>query len=134
LELEAAERFVRLTASTQPAEVAGDAEALRRAVVNLVRNAIAASPAGGAIEVSVVAGGRRGPARVVVRDHGEGIDPALLDRAFDPFVTTRPDGTGLGLAQVRRVAEEHGGAVHLANHPEGGVEARLELPRGEAAA
>lgn len=134
LELEATSKDVRLTARCEPAPVVGDAEALRRAVVNLVRNAIAASAGGSAIEVSVVAAGGREPACVVVRDHGAGIDPALLERAFDPFVTTRAEGTGLGLALVRRVAEEHGGAARLRNHPGGGVEACLEIPAGAAAA
>jgi signal transduction histidine kinase len=135
LELEASGKGVQLAARTEAAPVVGDAEALRRAVINLVRNAIAASPEGGAIEVSVAAAaGGRGPARVVVRDHGAGIAPDLVERAFDPFVTTRPEGTGLGLALVRRVAEEHGGAARLRNHPAGGVEASLEIPAGEAAA
>jgi len=131
LELEAAAHGAQIELRAEPASVLGDAEALRGAVSNLLRNAIQASPAGGRIEVTVAArrgadGGRT--ARVIVRDHGPGIDPDLLARVFDPFVTTRARGTGLGLAMVRRVATEHGGRSWLRNHPEGGVEAGIEIP------
>ena len=63
-----------------------------------------------------------------MRDRGPGIEPDLLARAFDAFITTRANGTGLGLAMVRRVADEHGGRSWLRNHPEGGVEAGIEIP------
>ena len=131
LELEAAARGARIELRAEPAPVTGDAEALRGAVDNLLRNAVQASPAGGRIEVTVSAGrGADGgrTARVTVRDHGPGIDPDLLTRVFDPFVTTRARGTGLGLAMVRRVASEHGGRSWLRNHPGGGVEAGIEIP------
>ncbi len=126
LKLEAADRGVRVELHAEPAAAFGDAEALRGAVANLLRNAVQASPAGGRVEVAVTAGG--GTAGVMVRDHGAGIDPALLARAFDAFVTTRANGTGLGLAMVRRVADEHGGRSWLRNHPQGGVEAGFEVP------
>jgi signal transduction histidine kinase len=126
LRLEAADRGVRVELHAEPAPALGDAEALRGAVANLLRNAVQASPAGGRVEVAVTAG--RGTAGVTVRDHGAGIDPALLARVFDAFVTTRANGTGLGLAMVRRVADEHGGRSWLRNHPQGGVEAGFEIP------
>lgn len=131
LELEAAAQGARIELRTGPAPVLGDAEALRGAVGNLLRNAVQASPPGGRIEVVVETGhGADGgrTARVSVRDHGAGIDPDLLARVFDPFVTTRARGTGLGLAMVRRVAGEHGGRSWLRNHPDGGVEAGIEIP------
>jgi len=131
LELEAAAKGARIDLRAEPAPALGDAEALRGAVGNLLRNAIQASPGGGRIEVTVATGrgtdGERS-ARVTVRDHGSGIAPDLLTRAFDPFVTTRARGTGLGLAMVRRVAGEHGGRSWLRNHPDGGVEAGIEIP------
>jgi signal transduction histidine kinase len=125
--LEAADRGVRVDLHAEPALATGDAEALRGAVANLLRNAVQASPAGGCVKVAVSAC-QGGMARVTVRDHGPGIDPDLLARAFDAFVTTRAHGTGLGLAMVRRVADEHGGRSWLYNYPEGGVEAGLEIP------
>lgn len=126
LKLEAAEKDVRIEVRCDAAPVQADPEALRGAVLNLVRNAIQASVPGSRIEVEVAR--PDGAARVSVRDRGEGIDPALAARVFDPFVTTRASGTGLGLAMVRRVAEEHGGRAWLAPRSGGGVEAGFEVP------
>ncbi len=66
--------------------------------------------------------------RLRVIDAGTGIDAELQDKVFEPFVTTRAGGAGLGLALVRRVAEEHGGTCSLVNSPGGGAEACLSLP------
>jgi signal transduction histidine kinase len=100
-------------------------EAIRRALINLVRNALQASPEGGVVGVALER--RDGRARVVVTDEGAGLDPEIAGRVFDPFVTARAEGTGLGLALVKRVAEEHGGSVALRNRPGGGAEAILEI-------
>ena len=69
--------------------------------------------------------------RILVRDQGKGLDPGLDGRAFDPFVTTRARGTGLGLALVRRIAQEHGGTAEIHNLEGGGAEAVLDLIAGE---
>jgi len=128
LEAEASARGTRLgvRAPSGPVRVRVDAQALRRALVNLVRNAVEAAPAGGAVEVIADRSDRTVRLRVV--DDGQGPDPELGDRAFEPFVTTRPAGSGLGLSLVRRVAEEHGGRASLAARPGGGAEAVIELP------
>lgn len=105
-----------------------DREAVRRAVVNLVRNAVQASPAGSRVELRVE--GDDEHVRVRVLDRGTGLDPDLADHVFDPFVTGRAEGTGLGLALVRRVAEDHGGWARLDAREGGGAEAVLELRRG----
>jgi signal transduction histidine kinase len=107
--------------------VPADAAAIRRAAINLVRNAIQASSAGGRVRVEIAEERRRVVLRVT--DEGPGVDPELEGRLFDAFVTTRSSGTGLGLSLVRRVAEEHGGSVELTNRPEGGARAVLSLPR-----
>lgn len=133
LELEAAERRVRLVPRLEPTPARVDRESLRRALVNLVRNALQASPPGGEVEVTV--GTQRSArtsgrlwVRLAVGDRGPGVAPGFAERAFDAFVTTKASGTGLGLALVRRVAEEHGGRASLHNRPGGGAEALLELP------
>ncbi len=131
LEVEAAARDVDLHVAPGAGTVRAvvDREAIRRAIVNLVRNAVEASERKGRVELRVESGGGR--ARIHVIDTGRGIDPDLGERAFDPFVTTRAEGTGLGLALVRRIAEEHGGRVSLTTRPEGGAEAVLELRSSE---
>jgi signal transduction histidine kinase len=99
-------------------EVVGDATApvdpdsLARAIDNLVRNAVEASPPGERVEV-VVQGADEG-AQLVVRDHGAGVPDARASELFEPFFTTKPEGTGLGLALSRSIARAHGGDVTYA--------------------
>jgi signal transduction histidine kinase len=103
-----------------------DADAVARAVDNLVRNAVEASPASAAVEVAVVEGD--GGARVQVMDHGGGVDAGRLAELFEPFFTTKPEGTGLGLALSRAVAAAHGGTLTYARR--GGVTCfELSFPR-----
>jgi nitrogen fixation/metabolism regulation signal transduction histidine kinase len=65
---------------------------------------------------------------LTVVDNGPGFQDKLLERAFDPYVTSKPKGTGLGLAIVRRIVEEHGGQVEVDNAPQGGARVRIVLP------
>jgi signal transduction histidine kinase len=99
-----------------------DEDQLQQIVLNLVRNALAATPSGGRITVRIEAirasdsGGDqsgRGEVRLIVRDTGPGIPPEMQARLFEPFFTTRASegGTGLGLAVVRAIVNEHGGAI-----------------------
>jgi len=88
-----------------------DDDQLQQIVLNLVRNALAATPTGGRITVRVEA--EAGAVRLIVRDTGPGIPPELAARLFEPFFTTRAleGGTGLGLAVVRAIVAEHGGTI-----------------------
>jgi len=124
---EAGEAAVTLAPPAGAAFATVDRDAVRRAVINLVRNAIQASPAGAAVRVELEQD-PRGEARLRVLDDGAGIPEEMAERLLEPFVTTRADGTGLGLALVRRVAEEHSGSFHLTNRPTAGAEAVLVLP------
>ncbi len=126
LRVEARERSIELDVDGNPTRAQVDADAVRRAVINLVRNAIEASPNGGRILVRAgYAGGR---ARILVSDDGPGVPQEIRERLFEPFVTGRAEGTGLGLALVRRIAEEHAGTIELRTRAEGGTDAVLELP------
>src|SRR5205823_4114029 len=126
---QAARRGVRVELhAPDTAAVRGDPVWLRRALENLLGNAVQHSPEGARVEVEI-SGGPQCVAQV--RDHGTGVDPAIRERLFERFATTRhgDGGTGLGLAIVRAVAELHGGRAELRETgPRGSVFA-LSLPR-----
>jgi two-component system sensor histidine kinase FlrB len=105
--------------------VAGNRDALRGAVLNLVNNAVQACRDGGTIRVT----GHASAGNVVleVSDDGPGIAADALPRLFEPFFTTRPQGTGLGLAVVRAVVKAHGGSIAVASVP-GATRFTLTLP------
>lgn len=106
-----------------------DPESIRRSVINLVRNAIQACPAGGAVALRTAMDD--GHVLVAVADDGPGVDEITVEQLFDAFVTNQAGGVGLGLALVRRVADEHGGTVTLRNRNNGGALAELRLPARE---
>jgi two-component system sensor histidine kinase FlrB len=108
------------------ARVLGSREALTGALVNLLENAMQNSPQGARVTLSSRKENEQVCLRVV--DTGPGIDPAMLDRLFEPFFTTRQEGTGLGLAIVRGVAQAHGGEVAVHSTPGQGAEFALRLP------
>jgi signal transduction histidine kinase len=95
-------------------------------LVNLLRNAIDATPEGGEIRVGVHA--HDGHLRIRVEDSGPGIPPDVRDRIFEPFFTTKAGGTGLGLSVCRSVADVHGGAIHVGSAEGGGARFDVELP------
>ena len=109
-----------------PAFVAADSFQLKHAVLNLLLNALQATPPGGAITVATAQEGAR--LAITVTDSGEGIPPDKLERVFDVFFTMREGGTGLGLPIARRIVEEHGGTLELASRAGAGTTARILLP------
>jgi signal transduction histidine kinase len=121
-------RGVELALDTEAAtRVALAEDALRQVLLNLVQNALDASPAGARVAVKVAS--RGGEAWIRVCDAGPGIAPALRERIFEPFFTTRPERAGgLGLAITRRIVEEAGGAIEVDAAPGGGSEFRVRLP------
>jgi len=116
----------------EDAFVIGEAFLLEQALSNLLDNALDFSPDDGAVSLAVHVEGEQ--VAVALRDRGDGVPDYARDRVFEPFYSLpRPDSgrksTGLGLSFVKEVAELHGGTVSLTNHPEGGAEACLRLPR-----
>jgi signal transduction histidine kinase len=120
---------IELHAPDEPVLAAVDPGQFRQVVLNLVLNALEASPAGGAIRVTLAQGD--GMAELQVADRGPGLPPELGERIFDPFTTTRETGLGLGLSICKRIAEAHGGSITGANRPEGGAVFTLRLAGGE---
>jgi two-component system, OmpR family, sensor histidine kinase CreC len=111
--------------------VDGDPLLLRRAVGNLLDNAVDFSPERGAIEITLARNGR--DAQITVRDQGPGIPAFADDKVFEKFYSlarphTQRRSTGLGLAFVRRIAALHGGRASLGNADAGGALASLILP------
>jgi signal transduction histidine kinase len=108
----AAAKQVTLESKCDAEDALCDPDQLRRALDNLVLNAIQAAPIGSRILIAVT---RESRALILsVHDEGAGPPPEIRDHLFEPFVTGRPDGTGLGLSIVREVAEAHGGTARFA--------------------
>jgi signal transduction histidine kinase len=118
---------LELHAPAEPVIAAADAGQVTTVLVNLFVNALDAMPTGGRIEVAVRPAGD-GMVRLSVADTGPGIPSDILGRLFEPFLTTKPHGTGLGLSLSRRILEEHGGRLDGANRPTGGACFTLTLP------
>jgi signal transduction histidine kinase len=111
--------------------VPADADGLTQVVLNLLTNALAATPTGGRVEVGGTVVARDGHPGVVlaVTDSGTGIAPEDLDRIFDPFFSTkRSDGTGLGLSICRDIVRAHEGAITVQSAPGAGARFSIWLP------
>ena len=126
------ERGVGIDVLAAPAAVRCDPRKVKQVLINLLQNALDASPAGSRVEIEVQAG--RGAALVRLLDRGAGLDPSLSRRVFDPGVTSKAHGSGLGLTIARALAQQHGGDVELSERPGGGCAAVLRLPLDPAQA
>jgi signal transduction histidine kinase len=117
---------VRFETDDGPTRVRADSAQLRQLVWNLVRNAVQASEAGALVTVSV----RNDPDGIAlsVVDRGVGIDAAQMPRLFDAFFTTRSQGSGVGLAVVKRIADEHGFLIHVSSQAGRGATFRVLMP------
>ncbi|MGI9039530.1 MAG: sensor histidine kinase [Gemmatimonadales bacterium] len=105
--------------------ILGHYDPLRRAFSNILRNAVEASEASGAIEIVAMA--EDGGARVEIRDHGPGIPPELEGRIFDPYCTGKDGGTGLGLALAKQTVGLHHGTIGTERTPGGGATFAVKL-------
>ena len=114
----------------EEAVVRADPLRLHQALANLVLNGLQASPSGGSLTVRTE--GAPGFWTVLVEDEGPGLPPGEEGRIFEPFFTRRKEGTGLGLALVKQIAQAHGGSVEGRNRPGGGSVFALALPVSDA--
>jgi nitrogen fixation/metabolism regulation signal transduction histidine kinase len=100
---------------------------LRQIIHNLLRNSEdALEGRDGIIKVVTERAGRH--ARLLISDNGPGFPVELLPRIFEPYVTTKARGTGLGLPIVRKIVDEHQGTIEISNAPEGGARIDIRLP------
>jgi signal transduction histidine kinase len=127
----AAAREVKLATDIAGAPVIdADPDQLRNAIDNILRNALEATPAGGAVTLRAR---RRGSAAVVeIEDSGAGIPPDVLPRVFDLYFTTKQEGTGIGLAVAQQVVTAHGGTIEVRSAVGQGTRMILHLPQNEA--
>ncbi|OGQ17380.1 MAG: hypothetical protein A2138_27265 [Deltaproteobacteria bacterium RBG_16_71_12] len=103
-----------------------DRNRIKQALLNLVENALAATPADGAVTLRAERGDGR--LALVVEDTGKGMDATTLERVWTPFYTTKEKGSGLGLPLVRKLARDHGGDAHIRSTPGSGTAVTLEVP------
>lgn len=107
--------------------ITGDSEKIHQVILNLLINAIQASASGSAIEVHLDRGGGDS-AVVTIRDHGKGMTPEEQERVFEPFYSTKPTGTGLGLPIVKGIIESHRGDISLDSTPGHGTTVTITFP------
>jgi two-component system nitrogen regulation sensor histidine kinase NtrY len=131
---------VQLDSSVRPGtpDLWVDRALTKRALINLVQNALEAMPGGGHLSIHAEEAPREAgnvPARVriLIADSGPGMDDETLSRLFEPYFSTKETGTGLGLSIVRRTVEEQGGRIEVMSSPGSGTRVILDLPAaGEA--
>ncbi|MFO7652509.1 MAG: ATP-binding protein [Candidatus Krumholzibacteriia bacterium] len=123
---------VELSCAVEPGDLAFpmDPELMVQLLLNLALNACEAMGYRGRLRIEVL-GAAGESCEIRVSDGGPGIDADVAERIFDPFMTTKKDGTGLGLPMVARIAHAHGGTVEAENPPEGGALFVVRLPRPE---
>ncbi len=118
---------VRLVEPPTPVFVDGDGDQLQQLLLNLALNALDVMPRGGLLEVEL-GPPHTGMVEIRISDSGPGIAPSLLPYVFDPVVSGKESGLGLGLAVSRRIAGDHGGSLEASNRPDGGARLVLRLP------
>jgi len=136
-EVEGAFPGVRVERSSGLPEAPGSSALLRRALANLLRNAVEATPPERRAERdAVVLSGQEREGEIVlsVGDRGKGVEPGQREKIFLPFYSTKEEGAGLGLAVVARIAELHGGSVEVNGRPGGGALFTLRLSSGGGSA
>ena len=133
IEAETAAKHIQLRVSEDvDLVVHGDERRARQAVLNVLLNAVQATPPGGTVSVTLGRDGRN--AAITVADGGTGIDPAIVAEVTRPFFTTRVDGSGLGLTVVQSVMDEHGGTLFIDAAGGGGARVTLSFPLDTGAA
>jgi signal transduction histidine kinase len=114
----------------RPVFIAVDADMIQQLLLNLLLNAIEASSANSQVTIETHVTPHQ--AEIVISDHGCGIEPEILPTIFNPFVTTKNTGTGLGLATAHNIVQSHGGDIHVSSQPGKGSRFTIQLPREDS--
>ncbi|MEW6662340.1 MAG: ATP-binding protein [Bacillota bacterium] len=109
-------------------DVAADSEQIKQVLINALRNALEATPAGGSIVIGAKKAFEPGWLTLFVKDTGRGIPAHLLSQVYDPFFTTKPEGTGLGLFLCRQIVENHHGRISIESQEGQGTTLYVHLP------
>lgn len=118
---------IRAALASDLPHVQGDPAQLRQIIHNLIRNAQDATEGRPDLYIDVSTRAVNKHVELVIADSGPGFPSEIMANAFEPYVTTKPKGTGLGLPIVKKIIEEHGGKITLINRPEGGAEIHIVL-------
>ena len=129
-QLEASGTSLALSLNANPLYVRSDPAGLRQILLNVLRNAIDASPANGVVGLTAVRKADDKLLIIQVDDTGAGLSQKTSDELFQPFVTTKVRGTGLGLAVSKQIVESLGGRLNLENLPQGGARCSIIIPMG----
>ena len=122
---------ISLTVPDSLEPIMGDPIQLQQVITNLVRNAVEAVRGSDRRRIEIAASQSNNLIEIEVRDSGPGIGPEVRSRLFHPFVTSKPDGTGLGLSTSRSIIRAHGGDLWYADAPDGGASFHFTLPMAE---
>mgnify|MGYP003349906420 FL=1 len=116
--------------ATQIAPVRGDEAKLQQVFLSIFKNAGEAMTPGGHLHIQVTQhrAGRGIEVQILIKNDGAPIPAEILDKVFEPFFTTKRSGTGLGLATVKKIIEEHGGSIAIASAPGEGTTLTIRLP------
>src|SRR5262249_46262107 len=110
----------------------GISDQLRQVVLNLFLNAVEVMKPGGRLTVQTCNEFGKNEILLLVKDTGPGIDPEILPKIFDPFITSKHTGTGLGLTITHDILEQHHGHIQAENDPQGGAIFKVWLPMDES--
>lgn len=119
---------LNVTLPAEPLSINADAEQLRQVLLNLLLNALDALGSGGQVAISARKDAAAGDLVLEVADNGPGIPESIRSTLFDPFVSSKPSGTGLGLTICRRIVENHGGTITANKALDGGAVFTIRLP------
>ncbi len=129
LEVQARSQGVTISSELEDGwHVNADSEKIHQVMLNLLLNAVEASPEGSIVAVKLENDQTSSQAKLVISDCGAGIDAGDSERLFEPFFSTKATGTGLGLAIAKTIIEKHGGSLSLQNGTQGGAIATVMLP------